>query len=67
MFRDFTQTYNHGTSCFNRLIEMSRWMGLHLLWIDYNNLSGYIFIRVTRMGSHTFEILRLRKFLLLGI
>ena len=42
-------------------------MGLHFLCIDYNNLAGYIFIRVTRMGSHIFEILRLRKFLLLGI
>ena len=37
-------------------------MGLHFLWIDYNNLSGCIFIRVTRMGSHIFGILRLRKF-----
>ena len=44
---------------------MSHWMGLHFLWIDYNNLSGYIFIRVTRMGSHIFEILRLRKFLVI--
>ena len=23
---------------------MSHWMGWHFLWIDYNNLSGYIFI-----------------------
>ena len=41
---------------------MSHWMGLHFLWIDYNNLSGYIFIRVTRMGPHIFGILRLRNF-----
>ena len=45
---------------------MSHWMGLHFLWINYNNLSGYIFIRVTGMGSHIFGILRFKKIFVVG-
>ena len=40
---------------------MSHWMGLHFLWIDYNNLSGRIFIRVMRMGSKIFVVGNLKK------
>ena len=41
---------------------MCRWMGLHIHDCIARLKRGYIFIRVTRMGSHIFEILGLRKF-----
>ena len=50
----------------NRLMEMCRWIGSHFSdWVDYNGV--VIFNRVTRMGSHIFGILRVRKFRLVGI
>ena len=45
-----------------RPLGMCRWMGSHFHnWVDYNGV-GYIFSRITRMGSHIFEISGIRKF-----
>ena len=45
----------------SRLMGMCRWMESHFHdWIDYYGVA--LFIRVTRMGSHIFNILGVRKF-----
>ena len=50
----------------NRLMGMCRWMGSHFHdWIDCDGV--VVFNRVTRMGSHIFGILGVRKFRLVGI
>ena len=50
----------------SRLMGMCRWMESHFHdWIDYYGVA--LFIRVTRMGSHIFNILGVRKFRCVGI
>ena len=50
----------------SRLMGMCRWMESHFHdWIDCYGVA--LFIRVTRMGSHIFNILGVRKFRCVGI
>ena len=51
----------------SRLMGMYRWMGSHFHDCIDHYVSGCIFIRVTRMASHNFRILGVRKFSSSGI
>ena len=63
LLRSEGQTRGGGALPSNGLLGMCRWMGSHFHdSTDYNGVTfSSIFNRVTRMGSHFFSTLRVRK------